>query len=58
VLKAGRNVRPVAWTLVIYWAITLFTGYAIGLLFLGTLFLGHPDPFWTHRMLDEHNFLP
>jgi arsenite transporter len=44
VLAAGQNVRPVALTLVVNWAIKPFTMYAISLFFLGTLFLGLIGP--------------
>ncbi|MDJ0766518.1 MAG: ACR3 family arsenite efflux transporter [Myxococcota bacterium] len=40
VLKAGKNLKPVALTLVINWAIKPFTMYAISVFFLGTLFIG------------------
>ncbi len=40
VLKAGRNARPVALTLVINWAVKPFTMYAIAMLFLGVVFRG------------------
>jgi ACR3 family arsenite transporter len=40
VLKAGRSARPVGLTLFVNWAVKPFTMYAIGLLFLGSLFLG------------------
>ncbi len=38
VLKAGRNVKPVALTLFVNWAVKPFTMYAVALFFLGTLF--------------------
>ena len=38
VLKAGRNVKPVALTLFVNWAIKPFTMYAISVFFLGTAF--------------------
>jgi ACR3 family arsenite transporter len=38
VIKAGRNAKPVALTLVVNWAVKPFTMYAISLFFLGTLF--------------------
>ncbi|UCD17879.1 MAG: ACR3 family arsenite efflux transporter [Candidatus Zixiibacteriota bacterium] len=38
VLKAGKNLRPVALTLAVNWAVKPFTMYAISLLFLGSLF--------------------
>jgi ACR3 family arsenite transporter len=38
VLKAGKNVKPVALTLFVNWAIKPFTMYAISLFFLGTAF--------------------
>ncbi len=38
VLKAGRNVKPVALTLFVNWAIKPFTMYAISIFFLGTAF--------------------
>lgn len=44
VLAAGKNVKPVALTLVVNWAIKPFTMYAISLFFLGTLFLGLIGP--------------
>jgi ACR3 family arsenite transporter len=44
VLKAGKNVKPVALTLFVNWAVKPFTMYAIGFLFLGTLFLGLIGP--------------
>ena len=40
VLKAGRNAKPVALTLIINWAIKPFTMYAIAMLFLGVVFRG------------------
>jgi len=44
VLAAGKNIKPVALTLVVNWAIKPFTMYAISLFFLGTLFLGLIGP--------------
>jgi ACR3 family arsenite transporter len=44
VLKAGRNVRPVALTLVVNWLIKPFTMYAISVFCLGTLFLAFIGP--------------
>ncbi len=44
VLKAGRNARPVGLTLFVNWAVKPFTMYAIGLLFLGSLFLAFIGP--------------
>jgi ACR3 family arsenite transporter len=38
VLRAGKNVKPVALTLFVNWAIKPFTMYAVSLFFLGTLF--------------------
>jgi ACR3 family arsenite transporter len=38
VLRAGKNVKPVALTLIINWAIKPFTMYAISIFFLGTVF--------------------
>ncbi len=38
VLKAGKNVKPVALTLFVNWAIKPFTMYAISIFFLGTAF--------------------
>jgi len=38
VLRAGKNVKPVALTLFVNWAIKPFTMYAISLFFLGTAF--------------------
>ncbi|MEQ8937903.1 MAG: ACR3 family arsenite efflux transporter, partial [Gammaproteobacteria bacterium] len=38
VVKAGKNVKPVALTLVINWAVKPFTMYLIAYLFLGVLF--------------------
>ena len=38
VLKAGKNVKPVALTLFVNWVIKPFTMYAISLFFLGTAF--------------------
>jgi ACR3 family arsenite transporter len=39
VLRAGKNVKPVALTLFVNWAIKPFTMYAISIFFLGTAFL-------------------
>jgi ACR3 family arsenite transporter len=44
VVKAGSNVKPVALTLFINWAIKPFTMYALALFCLGTLFLGFIGP--------------
>ncbi len=38
ILKAGKNVRPVALTLFVNWAVKPFTMYGIALVFLGILF--------------------
>ena len=38
VIKAGKNAKPVALTLIVNWAIKPFTMYGISLFFLGTLF--------------------
>ncbi len=40
VLRAGKNAKPVALTLVVNWAIKPFTMYAISIFCLGGLFLG------------------
>jgi len=44
VVRASRNVRPVALTLVINWAVKPFTMVAIATLFLGVLFRGLIGP--------------
>ena len=44
VLRAGKNVKPVALTLFINWAIKPFTMYAISVFFLGTAFLALIGP--------------
>ena len=44
VVKAGQNVKPVALTLFVNWAIKPFTMYAIAFLFLGVLFRGLIGP--------------
>jgi len=44
VIKAGKNVKPVALTLFVNWAIKPFTMYAISIFFLGTLFYGFIGP--------------
>ena len=44
VLMAGKNVKPVALTLFINWAIKPFTMYAISIFFLGTAFLALIGP--------------
>lgn len=44
VLQAGRNLKPVALTLVVNWAIKPFTMYLIALVFLGTVFVGLIGP--------------
>ncbi len=40
VVRAGKNVKPVALTLFVNWAIKPFTMYAISIFFLGSLFYG------------------
>lgn len=44
VLKAGQNVKPVALTLFVNWAIKPFTMYLIATLFLGYIFIGFIGP--------------
>jgi ACR3 family arsenite transporter len=44
VLRAGKNVKPVALTLIINWAIKPFTMYAISIFFLGTVFFTFIGP--------------
>jgi ACR3 family arsenite transporter len=44
VVRAGKNVRPVALTLFVNWAIKPFTMYGISIFFLGTLFYGFIGP--------------
>lgn len=44
VIKAGRNIKPVALTLVINWCVKPFTMYGISVFFLGTLFLAFIGP--------------
>jgi len=44
VLRAGKNAKPVALTLVVNWAIKPFTMYAISIFCLGGLFLGFIGP--------------
>ncbi|NYT06949.1 MAG: ACR3 family arsenite efflux transporter [Methanomicrobiales archaeon] len=44
VLKAGKNIKPVALTLFVNWAVKPFTMYAIALFFLGTVFIGLIGP--------------
>ncbi|MDY6989911.1 MAG: ACR3 family arsenite efflux transporter [Thermodesulfobacteriota bacterium] len=44
VLKAGKNIKPVALTLFVNWAIKPFTMYAISIFFLGTAFLALIGP--------------
>jgi ACR3 family arsenite transporter len=44
VLRAGKNVKPVAITLLINWAIKPFTMYAISIFFLGTAFFTFIGP--------------
>jgi ACR3 family arsenite transporter len=44
VLKAGKNLKPVALTLFVNWAIKPFTMYAISFFFLGTAFLALIGP--------------
>jgi ACR3 family arsenite transporter len=43
-LRAGKNVKPVALTLFLNWAVKPFTMYAISLFFLGWLFLTFIGP--------------
>jgi ACR3 family arsenite transporter len=44
VVRAGKNVKPVALTLFVNWAIKPFTMYAISVFCLGTLFYGFIGP--------------
>ncbi len=44
IIRAGRNVKPVALTLLVNWCVKPFTMYGISLLFLGTLFYGFIGP--------------
>ena len=44
VMMAGKNVKPVALTLFVNWAIKPFTMYAISVFFLGTAFLAFIGP--------------
>ena len=44
VMMAGKNVKPVALTLFVNWAIKPFTMYAISIFFLGTAFLAFIGP--------------
>jgi ACR3 family arsenite transporter len=44
VVSAGKNVKPVALTLFVNWAIKPFTMYGISIFFLGTLFYGFIGP--------------
>ena len=44
VVRAGKNVKPVALTLFVNWAIKPFTMYAISIFFLGTLFYNFIGP--------------
>ena len=44
VVRAGKNVKPVALTLFVNWAIKPFTMYGISIFFLGTLFYGFIGP--------------
>jgi ACR3 family arsenite transporter len=44
VVSAGKNVKPVALTLFVNWAVKPFTMYAISIFFLGTLFYGFIGP--------------
>jgi ACR3 family arsenite transporter len=44
VLRAGKNIKPVALTLFVNWAIKPFTMYAISIFFLGTAFLALIGP--------------
>jgi ACR3 family arsenite transporter len=38
IIKAGRNTKPVALTLIVNWGIKPFSMYAIAIIFLGTIF--------------------
>jgi ACR3 family arsenite transporter len=44
VVKAGKNAKPVALTLIVNWLIKPFTMYAISVFFLGVLFLAFIGP--------------
>jgi len=44
VVRAGKNVKPVALTLFVNWAVKPFTMYVISIFFLGTLFYGFIGP--------------
>jgi ACR3 family arsenite transporter len=44
VMKAGQNIKPVALTLFVNWAIKPFTMYLLATLFLGYLFIGFIGP--------------
>src|SRR5512136_2159261 len=44
VMKAGQNIKPVALTLFVNWAIKPFTMYALAYFFLGTVFIGFIGP--------------
>ena len=44
VVRAGKNVKPVALTLFVNWAVKPFTMYGISIFFLGTLFYGFIGP--------------
>jgi ACR3 family arsenite transporter len=44
VVRAGKNIKPVALTLFVNWAIKPLTMYAISIFFLGTLFYGFIGP--------------
>jgi ACR3 family arsenite transporter len=44
VLKAGQNLKPVALTLFVNWAIKPFTMYALAYFFLGIVFIGFIGP--------------
>jgi ACR3 family arsenite transporter len=44
VMKAGQNIKPVALTLFVNWAIKPFTMYALAYFFLGYVFLGFIGP--------------
>jgi ACR3 family arsenite transporter len=44
VLKAGQNIKPVALTLFVNWAVKPFTMYLIATLFLGYVFIGFIGP--------------
>ncbi|MDD1706332.1 MAG: ACR3 family arsenite efflux transporter [Methanoregulaceae archaeon] len=44
VMKAGQNIKPVALTLFVNWAIKPFTMYALAYFFLGYVFIGFIGP--------------